>query len=132
MDDTLTVAEAKQHELISALSSYGIDYTDAMDRMDNNAELYKKLALKYLDNSCLADLIAALETKDYDEGYKAAHSLKGVAGNLSFSTLFDAASAMSAALYQGEYQAAEGMLEDVKAANDKVISGLEAWQNGTL
>ncbi len=119
-------------DLNAKLAPYGIDYMDAMDRMDNDAELYKKLALKYLDNPKYADTIAALEMKDFDEAYKAAHSLKGVAGNLSFARLYDVAGAMSEALFQGEYQAAEGMQNDLDAANEKVIEGLTAWSDGTL
>ncbi len=114
------------------LAAYGIDYMDAMDRMDDNAELYKKLALKYLNDQNYANLVAALEVKDFDGAYKAAHALKGVSGNLSFTDLFKAAASASDALFQGEYQAAEGFLPIISAANDKVITGLTAWEDGTL
>ncbi|MCI9627825.1 MAG: Hpt domain-containing protein [Eggerthellaceae bacterium] len=119
-------------DMNTKLAPYGIDYLDAMDRMDNDRDLYKMLALKYLDNSKYTDLVAALEVEDFDEAYKAAHSLKGVAGNLSFSKLFDVAASMSEALFQGEYQAAEKMLPDLSDANDKVIEGLNAWKDGSL
>lgn len=114
------------------LAQYGIDYMDAMERMDDDADLYKMLALKYLTNQAYNDLVAALEVKEFDDAYKAAHTLKGVAGNLSFATLFKAAAAMSEALYEGEYQAAEKILPDVTSANEKVMQGLEAWENGEL
>ena len=119
-------------DMNTKLAPYGIDYLDAMDRMDNDGDLYKMLALKYLDNSKYTDLVAALEVEDFDEAYKAAPSLKGVAGNLSFSKLFDVAASMSEALFQGEYQAAEKMLPDLSDANDKVIEGLNAWKDGSL
>lgn len=119
-------------DMNTKLAPYGIDYMDAMDRMDNDGDLYKMLALKYLGNGKYADLVAALEMKDFDEAYKAAHTLKGVAGNLSFARLFDVSAAMSEALFQGEYQAAEKMLPDLTAANDKVIEGLNAWSDDSL
>lgn len=119
-------------DLNTALAQYGIDYVDAMERMDNDAELYKMLALKYLNNTKYAELVAALEVQDFDEAYKAAHSLKGVAGNLSFAKLFDVAAAMSEALFKGEYQAAEKMLGDLTRENDKVVEGLTKWSDGTL
>ncbi|WP_251213206.1 Hpt domain-containing protein [Adlercreutzia murintestinalis] len=131
MDDTLTVQKIDRDALTSKLASYGIDYADAMDRMDGNADLYKKLALKYLDNECMADLQAAMEAADYDAAYKAAHTLKGASGNLSFKDLFEASSVESAELFQGEYQAAATTLPQVVATHQKVIEGLEAWQNGT-
>lgn len=110
------------------LASYGIDYTDAMTRMDDDEALYKRLALKYLDNKNYTDLVAAMEAKDYDNAYTAAHTLKGVSGNLSFAELYKISSAMCEALKQGEQQAAESMMPDLKAAQDKIINGLVAWQ----
>lgn len=114
------------------LATYGIDYADAMERMDGNADLYKKLALKYLQNDCMANLTAAMEVKDYDAAYKAAHTLKGASGNLSLKSLYDIVAAESDALYQGEYEAAQKMLPDVQAAHDKTIAGLTAWEDGEL
>ncbi len=119
-------------KLATALAAYGIDTVDAMDRMDDDASLYERLALKYLSNTNYFDLVAAMEVKDYDSAYNAAHTLKGVAGNLSFAKLYQVASTICEALRQGEYQAAETMMPDVKAAHEKVIEGLEKWQNGEL
>ncbi len=110
------------------LAAYGIDYTDAMTRMDDDEDLYKRLALKYLDNKNYTDLVAAMEAKDYDSAYAAAHTLKGVSGNLSFDQLYKVSSALCEALKQGEPQAAEGMMADLKAAQDKILTGLVAWQ----
>lgn len=118
--------------IASKLAAYGIDYIDAMDRMDDNPDLYQKLAFKYLNDENYVNLVAAMDVKDYDAAYKAAHALKGVSGNLSFNNLFKAAAAASDALFQGEYQAAEGFMPEIKAANEKVLAGLEAWQNGEL
>lgn len=120
------------NDLNALLAPYGIDYVDAMDRMDDDVDLYRSLALKYLDNTKYADLVAAMEVKDFDEGYKAAHSLKGVSGNLSFVELFKVSAAMSEALFQGEYQAAEKMLPDLASAHEKVIEGLTKWSNDAL
>ncbi len=119
-------------KLATALAAYGIDTTDAMDRMDDDADLYKKLALKYLNNTNFVDLTAAMEVKDYDTAYNAAHTLKGVAGNLSFTKLYHIASSVCEALRQGESQAAETMMPDLKAAHEKVVEGLEKWQDGEL
>ena len=119
-------------DLNDELSKYGIDYAEAMDRLDGNADFYKQLAMKYLDNDQYEALAAALEAGDFDEGSKAAHALKGVAGNLSFAELYKAASAINNALAQGEYQAAQELLPEATAANAKVIEGLEKWGDGEL
>ncbi len=119
-------------ELTAKLAPYGIDYVDAMDRMGGDEAIYKKLAMKYLNNTNYVDLVAAMEAKNYDDAYEAAHTLKGVSGNLSFTDLFKIAAAISNALYQGEYQAAEGMMADVKKEHEKVLDGLVKWQDDAL
>ena len=112
-------------ELSDQLAPYGIDYVDAMDRFDNNADLYKRLALKYEADEHYVSLVAAMEAKDYDQGYKEAHGLKGVAGNLSFRTLYDEATIISDALKSGEMYGAEQHMEKLGAAQQNVLKGLE-------
>lgn len=119
-------------DLSAKLSAYGIDLTDAMERMDDDEALYKRLAFKYLNNTNYVDLVAAMEAQDYDAAYTAAHTLKGVSGNLSLAALYKVASAVSDALKQGEYQAAEQMMPDLETAHEKAVEGLVAWQDGTL
>lgn len=119
-------------QLADKLRPFGIDYVDAMDRFGDNADLYERLALKYLDDSHMVALEAAMEAKDFSEGYSQAHALKGVAGNLSFKDLYECAALVSDALYAGEYEAAEKHLPQVEKAHKLVIEGLEAWQRGEL
>ncbi len=119
-------------ELADKLAPFGIDYVDAMDRFGDNADLYERLALKYLDDSHMVALEAAMEAKDFSEGYSQAHALKGVAGHLSFKDLYECAALVSDALYAGEYEAAEKHLPQVEKAHKLVIEGLEAWQRGEL
>lgn len=118
--------------LADKLAPYGIDYVDAMDRFGDNADLYERLAMKYLDDSHLVALQAAIEAHDFSDGYSEAHALKGVAGNLSFKDPYEAATLVSDALYAGESEAAIKYLPQVEAAHKKVIEGLLAWQDGTL
>lgn len=118
--------------LTTALAAYGIDYVDAMDRFGDNAALYEKLALKYLDDGHYVALVAAMEAKDYEEGYSQAHSLKGVSGNLSFRDLFQVAAYVSDALFTGEIDAAQSHMDALGDAHKKVVEGLEAWKDGQL
>lgn len=119
-------------DLAMKLAVYGIDYNDAMERMGGNLDLYEKLAMKYLDDSNYASLVAAMDAADYDEAYKAAHSLKGVAGNLSFNKLYELAGTASGALYQGEYQAVTPLMPAIKNAHENVVEGLTKWGDGSL
>lgn len=79
-------------EYAEALKRNGIDYDGAMERFGGNAELYERLALKFLDDTHFAALEQALAGGDVDTAVREAHTLKGVAGNLSFAALYEAAS----------------------------------------
>ena len=72
------------------LAANGVDYAEAMERFGGNKELYKKIAVKFIDDPHYAGLREALDRNDAEEAYLHAHTLKGVAGNLSFGNLYRA------------------------------------------
>lgn len=101
-----------------------IDYADAMDRFGDNEALYKRLAGKFTADTHFAELEEALECNDIDAAYRAAHSLKGVAGNLSFSQLYQLASIVSKALENGDRATADQWIPQVKEAYLAVLDAL--------
>jgi HPt (histidine-containing phosphotransfer) domain-containing protein len=119
-------------QLVTKLAAYGIDFDDAMIRMDGNVDLYKRLALKYITNTNYIDFISAMDVQDYDSAYKAIHSLKGVAGNLSFADLYKIAAIISEQLKQGESQDVPQMIPLLEENHNKVMDGLIRWQDGDL
>ena len=74
----------------------------AMERFGGNAELYERLALKFLDDTHFAALEQALAGGDVDTAVREAHTLKGVAGNRFVAALYEAASKVNAALREGD------------------------------
>ncbi len=67
-----------------------------------------------------------MEMHDFDEAYRQAHSLKGVAGNLSFTKLYNIAAEIASNLREGEYVAAESYLPDAEAAHERIVEALES------
>lgn len=119
-------------DLASKLAPYGIDYADAIDRFDGNAALYKRLAVKYLSDTRYAGLAAALEVDDFDEAYRQAHTLKGVAGNLSLAEVYRAAAFISDALKNGEPELAKSRLPQLEQAHRQALEALEKLRDGNL
>lgn len=101
-----------------------IDYADAMDRFGDNEALYKRLAGKFTTDTHFAELEEALACNDLDAAYRAAHSLKGVAGNLSFAQLYQLASIVSKALETGDRATADEYIGQVKDAYLAVLDAL--------
>ena len=72
------------------------DYNKALSLMMNDI-LIAKLLGKFIANNSCDQLISAYENKNYREVFTASHALKGVAGNLALTPLFDLASSITEA-----------------------------------
>lgn len=81
-------------ECISHIERLGVDYADMMKRFDGNEALFVRLAARFADDAHLAAIEEALRAGDAEDAFAEAHALKGVAGNLSFTRLYEAASAV--------------------------------------
>jgi HPt (histidine-containing phosphotransfer) domain-containing protein len=65
-----------------------VDMADGVKRVMNNTKLYVKLLTKFRDDTKPDDIEAALQAGDMEKARNAAHTLKGVAANLSLTELF--------------------------------------------
>ena len=72
----------------------GADYDDVMSRLRTD-ERIKKFLLKVADDKSFDLLKDSLETHNMEEAFRAAHTLKGVALNLSLMKLHKSASEMT-------------------------------------
>ena len=57
-------------------------------RIMNNAKLYAKLLVKFKEGTNLDELIASATAGDWEKAQAAAHTVKGVAANLSLTELY--------------------------------------------
>ena len=104
------------------LARYGIDYAEAMERFCGNESLFARIAVKYLDDPHVDALAAAAERE--------AHSLKGVAGNLSFVRLYDLAAGVTDALRADDSEQARALMPDLRESHVAVLealTNLEEW-----
>ena len=65
-----------------------LDYADGIKRVMNNAKLYAKLLTKFRNDTTLDDLEASIAAGDMEKAQTIAHTIKGVAANLSLSEMF--------------------------------------------
>ena len=64
----------------------GGNYAGVCGRLPSQ-KLVEKFARKFPDDPSYAELTAAMASGDHDAAFRAAHTLKGVAANLSFTKL---------------------------------------------
>ena len=72
----------------------GGNYTEVCGRLPSQ-RLVEKFVRKFLDDQSYAELTAAMAAGDHDVAFRAAHTLKGVAANLSFTKLRASASELT-------------------------------------
>ena len=108
----------------------GIDLQDGLTRTMNSPALYRKIATSFVRSQ--ADFVAHFEQSRHDPdtsaATRAAHTLKGNAGNLGAVQLQLAAAALEKACADG---AADSVIHEalvpVQAALDQVLAGLRGW-----
>ena len=74
---------------IDALKQFGADTDDGLSRCLGNEGFYFKLIGKVIDDSNFQTLEESVAAKDLDKAFEAAHSLKGVLGNLALTPIYE-------------------------------------------
>lgn len=81
----------------------GGDYAGTVSRLMSD-RLVQKFVLKFLDDGSYDLLTSSLESGNYDEAFRAAHTIKGMCANLGFTRLQTSSSELTEALRAGEHE----------------------------
>jgi two-component system sensor histidine kinase EvgS len=105
----------------------GIDIEKGL-RTWQNAELYQKAILGFCRDYADAGerILAFLQNRDRDGAYRIAHAVKGVAGNLSITEVFNIAAKLSVAL--GKEEQTERLIPFAEALAE-ALKDLEGFKN---
>ena len=71
-------------------AAYGVDYDATLRRFAGTIALYLRVLGMLPNDKSLEKLGAAIDSGDLDSAFEAAHTLKGVAGNLGLAPMFEA------------------------------------------
>ncbi|MEG1641912.1 MAG: Hpt domain-containing protein [Synergistaceae bacterium] len=66
-----------------------IDVPQALERFAHNEAMYQKYLLRFEEDKSFKNLETAIKDKEYYLAFQAAHTLKGIAGNLSLTPLYE-------------------------------------------
>ena len=108
------------------LQDGGIDVDEAMARFVQNEALMMKFLLRFSQDKNFDLLKQAMENRNAAAGYTAAHTLKGVVGNLSMKDLFTQASAVTEDLRRGDLDGAMEKMPELENQNQRVLRTLES------
>ena len=103
---------------MSDISIY-IDVEDGLKRVGGNMGLYKKLLQRFIDGNYFETLENHIRSGDAEEAVHDAHTLKGVAANLSLVKVYPLSAAIEQQLKSGQ-DCSENMAELKEAVNNTV------------
>ena len=110
-------------------AAMGGSYDEVIGRL-RSERLVQKFVLKFLSDGSYQLLCSSMESKDYPEAFRAAHTIKGMCQNLSFTVLGRSGSALAEALRNGYTPEADALFEQVKADYASTIQAVQAFQAG--
>jgi len=111
----------------------GIEIADGLARVGGNRATYHKLLLKFAHNNAnaVAETRVALQQGDMERAVRLAHTLKGVAGNIGASVLYQAARELETALKE-QYPDPAALLENCDRLLQQVVQGIAVLEPVTV
>ena len=101
-------------------------YEEVLGRLYSEA-LVQKFVGKFLTDKSFQLLEDSLKAEDYEEAFRAAHTLKGVAQNLSFTRLYQSSHEMTEALRTKDYDLAGQLLPKVEDDYARTAAAIHAF-----
>ena len=108
-------------------AAIGGDFEGVKGRLPSE-KFIQKYVLKFLDDGSYDLLVRSMEAGNYEEAFRAAHTIKGVCSNLAFNVLGKSSSELSEALRHGYTPEADGLADQVKEDYRKTTDAIRAFQ----
>lgn len=106
------------------METAGIHYTEALERFVGNVNLYQKYVTKFLDDTHVADAEKAFAQGDLAEVLSQVHALKGLAGTLGMTPLYEASAEVVRELRDEKEPVLEEKMRNVKQEYERMIEAI--------
>ncbi len=113
--------------LLEELDTLGVNTQEALVRMNGNAALYERMLVKFVDMINNSIVQPDFDCNNYDNITEAAHTLKGVSGNLSITPVYEAYSEIVRLLRAGEPEQAKKVLEGILPIQEKIVNCIKKY-----
>lgn len=106
------------------LEEIGIDLDSTLSRFGGNQALLLKFLKRFPEDPNFPAIGQAMELGDLQEVERAAHTLKGVAGNLGMAGLFGLCNDMVQKVRRGEADGLEALYSEAKQEYERILAGI--------
>ena len=109
------------------LTNAGIQVDEVLARFMENEALLNRFLKKFLEDTTYDQLFLAIKSKNMEQAFQMAHTLKGVSGNLSMISLFQLVSLQTDLLRQNEMEKAIDLMPEVTEAYETVKEAIQTY-----
>lgn len=92
--------------MTTVLQEMGCEMEETMERFMDDQEFYVECFQKFIEDKELESLGDIIESRDLEESFARAHTLKGILGNLGLTPLYDQMVVIVEFLRKGDMQQA--------------------------
>ena len=124
--DTVTVFNKNRMTIEECYVKMGANYQDVIKRLPS-AKMIEKFALKFKDDTSFQEIETALNEKQVELAFRAAHTLKGVCMNLGFDHLYKPSFEITESLRAGNLELGLQQFGAVKEQYTKTIDALNEF-----
>lgn len=103
------------------------DFAGVSGRLPSE-KFIQKYVLKFLDDGSYELLLRSMEEENWEEAFRAAHTIKGVCQNLSIDKLQASSSRLCESLRNGYTPESDALAEEVRADYSQTAAAIEAFQ----
>lgn len=106
----------------------GIGVDEGIGRFMGNEDLYERFLKKFLEDHSMEELNEKFRCGNLEEAFRAAHTLKGVAGNLSLTVLYEQSARIVEILRGGSAEGVAPMLEELNRCYETLCEAIRSEQ----
>lgn len=114
--------------LFDELKELGVDVDGGLKRISGNENLYKKLLGSFAKTIGSYSIQPDFDASDCAEAIEKTHAIKGIAGNLSITPVYEAYTEIVNLLRAGEPEQARPILAKILPVQEEIVACIEKHQ----
>ncbi len=114
--------------MLEELKTLGVNTEEGIARLNGNASFYERMLGKFLTMMKASSVRPDFDGTDYADVIEATHAIKGVAGNLSITPVYEAYSEIVRLLREAKPEEARAVLEKIIPVQTEIMNCIEKYQ----
>ena len=116
-------------EKLDYLKELGVDVDGGIKRLSGKESLYERMMFKFLDMMKKSVVSPEFDSENYADVIEVAHALKGAAGNLSVTPIYEAYGKITDLLRSQKPEEAREVLTGVLPVQQKILECIQKYVN---